>query len=179
MSTLDLSEAAALLKMSADALMRKARAGIVPGAKLGRRWVFEKDSLLALILHKAEERALRAPRFTALNAISNFSSSERRALLLQRAPKWANHSEIFGVYWRCSLISARTGIKHHVDHIVPLNGRLVSGLHVTENLQIIPARENLLKANKWTGDVRRRGRQMSPERMAAERMKELRRWVNR
>lgn len=40
MNTLDLSDAAALLHMSEDALMRKARAGIIPGCKPGRQWVF-------------------------------------------------------------------------------------------------------------------------------------------
>ena len=56
MNTLGVTEAAALLRMSPDALMRKARAGIIPGAKVGRRWVFVHDDLIALIREQAKAR---------------------------------------------------------------------------------------------------------------------------
>lgn len=41
-----------------------------------------------------------------------------------------------------------TGINWHVDHIIPLNGKLVSGLHVWNNLRVIPARLNMEKGNR-------------------------------
>ena len=62
-----------------------------------------------------------------------------------RTPKWADLKAIKEFYKNCPP-------GYHVDHIVPLHGKLVSGLHVLENLQYLPARDNLKKANKYTLD---------------------------
>ena len=53
--------------------------------------------------------------------------------------------EIYVVYEKAREISKRTGVSHPVDHIVPLNGKTVSGLHVPWNLQILPAKVNQSK----------------------------------
>lgn len=59
--TIGLEEAARLLLVSPDCLMRRARAGKVPGAKIGRRWVFVTVDLLELIRQKARECVVTAP----------------------------------------------------------------------------------------------------------------------
>ena len=61
---------------------------------------------------------------------------------------WGFDIELKLIYKNCKEVSEKTGIKHHVDHIVPLRGKQVCGLHVPWNLQIIPAIDNMRKGNK-------------------------------
>lgn len=70
-----------------------------------------------------------------------------------RIPGWADLESIKRIYLEAERRSQETGIKHHVDHIVPLNGKIVSGLHWTKNLQIIPWSENLQKGNREWPDM--------------------------
>lgn len=59
--------------------------------------------------------------------------------------------EILTVYKNCSNITKSTGIKHHVDHIIPLKNKKVCGLHVPWNLQILTGSQNCKKLNKFDG----------------------------
>lgn len=73
----------------------------------------------------------------------------RRSLLLKRLPKWANVEKIKEIYKEALLLKQKTNQDFHVDHIVPLRGKNVSGLHVEYNLQIISAKENMNKGNHF------------------------------
>jgi hypothetical protein len=73
----------------------------------------------------------------------------RYASKLLRTPKWADLNKIKTVYIEAARLTEETGINMHVDHIIPLQGRKVSGLHVFENLRIIPAKENISKNNRF------------------------------
>ena len=80
------------------------------------------------------------------------ATSVRRANLLKATPKWVtkeNLKDIESFYICSQMFSMYTGQKYHVDHIIPLQGKLVSGLHVPNNLQVIPAKENLTKSNSF------------------------------
>ncbi len=82
--------------------------------------------------------------------------AKRRAAKLQALPKWltkAEHEEIKELYEIARMFKLYTGEEYHVDHIVPLQGENVCGLHVPWNLQVIPAKENLSKSNKLQEDT--------------------------
>jgi hypothetical protein len=70
-------------------------------------------------------------------------AARRRAKKLERTPKWADLDKIKQIYDECP-----PGF--HVDHIIPLQGKLVSGLHTPENLQYLSKEENLAKGNSFT-----------------------------
>ena len=74
--------------------------------------------------------------------------ARRRATTLCATPAWANQEEIESIFRRAKELNLLTGVKHHVDHIVPLKGKTVCGLHVHWNLRVIPAIENISKGAK-------------------------------
>lgn len=61
---------------------------------------------------------------------------------LQRMPSWVDQDELIKIY-------ENRPDGYYVDHIVPLRGKNVSGLHVPWNLQYLPAQENMSKGNKF------------------------------
>ena len=76
----------------------------------------------------------------------------RQANQLKRTPSWITAEDkwlIQEIYELAALRSKLTGVKHHVDHIVPLQGAVVSGLHVPANLRVIPWYENARKNNRF------------------------------
>jgi len=89
-----------------------------------------------------------------LNAIRNPSTinaraARRRAAQLQRTTAWSDPDAIRAIYAEAAELTIATGIQFHVDHIVPLQGKTVSGLHVESNLQVLPWYENLSKSNNF------------------------------
>lgn len=79
--------------------------------------------------------------------------ARRRAKKLNATPAWANKAAIREIYRMRLEISRATGVRHHVDHIVPLVSPLVCGLHVERNLQVLPYLANHSKSNRWWPDM--------------------------
>lgn len=76
---------------------------------------------------------------------TRLKSANERAVRLQRLPGWADKEAIKEFYLACPE-------GYHVDHIIPLKGKTVSGLHIVENLQYLLAKENISKGNKFESE---------------------------
>jgi len=76
---------------------------------------------------------------------------KRKIIKLQRTPFWLNAGQNFEmecIYKYCAALRS-IGLDYEVDHIVPLKGKSVSGLHVPWNLQVLTASENASKGNRF------------------------------
>jgi hypothetical protein len=71
-----------------------------------------------------------------------------RASKLNATPPWADRAAIAAVYAEALRLTRETGVPHDVDHIVPLQGATVCGLHIAANLQPLPASDNYAKGNR-------------------------------
>jgi hypothetical protein len=75
----------------------------------------------------------------------------RRRRFRQATPKWLTPEDKIEIRLRYRLaieLTRRNGVQYVVDHIVPLQGESVCGLHVPWNMEVITQEENLLKSNK-------------------------------
>lgn len=82
----------------------------------------------------------------------NAKTAKRHTAKMHRMPKWLSaeqKKDIKDFYVMASELESVFPWKQHVDHIVPLQGKTVSGLHVSWNLQIIPAVWNIAKGNRF------------------------------
>lgn len=98
-----------------------------------------------------ENRKLRSAAWRKKNpARIAYHAAMRRSAIRNRTPAWLTRAELESMrklFDDAAALKRATGVPHHVDHIVPLRGRAVSGLNVPWNLQVLPAIENLKKSN--------------------------------
>lgn len=72
----------------------------------------------------------------------------RKRAIEGATPAWSNRNKVLEIYEQARKVSELTGVKHHVDHVVPLTSKKVCGLHNEFNLRVIPATDNLKKHNR-------------------------------
>jgi len=102
-------------------------------------------------------KAARIARYNVYKAtpegrgIINAGLTRTRVAKLKRTPTWLSETDkwmIKEIYLLSALRTELTGVEWHVDHIIPLRGKKISGLHIPSNLRVITATENLHKSNK-------------------------------
>ena len=100
---------------------------------------------IARLAQKKEYRQRAAANISYLNAA-------RKKVVKQRTPKWLTDFDKLKI--RCFYSIAAMLTRHnqetwHVDHVIPLQGAVVSGLHVPNNLQVLRGIDNISKKNKF------------------------------
>ena len=84
----------------------------------------------------------------------NANTAVRHAAKMKRKPNWLSKEQklhIRCLYQVAAMRTRESGQEWHVDHIVPMQGKDVCGLHVPWNMQVIPATDNMKKNNRYHG----------------------------
>ena len=99
-------------------------------------------------LNNKEKIAERYKKYRLRNLANDAYRVNMRNKRIRRAtPPWADKKKIKLIYKEARMVSDETGIKHHVDHIVPINSEYVCGLNVHYNMQVLDAKTNVRKGN--------------------------------
>lgn len=146
---------------------KKCHRAITAGAKiknrdkvLARDREYRKKNKAAIAKYHHDRRHLRRKennenynqwsRKNPWRCAANYMAYHARKL--NRLPEWADREEMVGFYEEAHSLTKETGELNSVDHIVPLRGANVSGLHVPNNLQVMTQYENRAKWNEFRDD---------------------------
>lgn len=140
-------------QIASEVAARKARNPEVYRATQRRHFERNREAKIAKLkewgqknperLAKAQQRWNDANR----DILASYSAKWRKCCRIA-TPPWADFDLIRAFYTEAKRLEVLTGIKHEVDHIIPIRGRGVCGLHVHTNLRVIPKIENSRKHNK-------------------------------
>lgn len=83
----------------------------------------------------------------------NAKKSARIANQKKAKPKWADQNKIVEIYKYAKQMTENSGEQWHVDHIVPVNSKVVCGLHCEDNLRAILGKKNQSKSNRFWPDM--------------------------
>jgi hypothetical protein len=133
-------------KVAADKAYRQANAEAI---RLRKRLEYEasRDAIKARVreYQQANKERLRPSRAAA--------TRKRYATKRQAAPAWASVEAMCALYEQADALTRETGERYEVDHIVPLQSKLVCGLHCEANLRVVKVGENRSKGNRWWPDM--------------------------
>lgn len=124
--------------MSSDEVQQKSRERMV-------KWSAE---------NKERKREADKKFYENNRALVNSYKAKRRAVVLKASPPWLTAEMIDQIrkhYAEAERLTRETGVEYEVDHIVPLQGKIVCGLHVPWNLRVITAVENNRRSRVFSG----------------------------
>lgn len=121
---------------------QRSRAAINRDKIRAARKAWEERNPAAALESFKRYRERNREKIRARLAVSKQGREKRRVL-------WANQDALLAIYRQAEVMTQTTGRAHVVDHIIPLQGRTVSGLHVETNLRVIEHHENARKHNAW------------------------------
>ena len=146
------SNAKVALKRKTDPETKATKLALDKIYRAGNKQKF-REAIVSWSKNNPEKVKLYAKRTKQKNSgVVNKLTAERRAAKLQRTPAWLTEDDVWMIGQAYDLAAARSkmfGFSWHVDHTIPLQGKNVSGLHVPQNLQVIPGVENVRKSNRY------------------------------
>lgn len=133
---------------------RQAQRNLASGGTFSNRLVLpEHLQQKRSYLENREKRLAKVKEYAQNNrGKCNALSKKYKMDKEQRTPKWLTDDDFWLMEQAYIVAQERTekyGIQFHVDHIIPLRGKYVSGFHCPTNLQVIPWHENISKSNKY------------------------------
>jgi hypothetical protein len=114
----------------------------------------EKDLERSKLAYQAnaEDRKAKQRLWSKTNrGTANALAKRYKLKKVNATPKWLSESQLLNIkckYQLAAMLNVHGVEAWHVDHIVPIRGKDVCGLHVPWNLRVIPAKENMTKGNK-------------------------------
>lgn len=106
---------------------------------------------------KVKDKARKYSKSDKGRAYYNQSNANRRSRRVNATPAWLTRSQkdqIKSLYKLATTFERLCGVKYHVDHIAPLKGENICGLHVPWNLQLMVSSLNISKGNKHGEKIR-------------------------
>jgi hypothetical protein len=126
-------------------------------AQLKKQWatdnaVHKSEQDRQYALKHPEQRAEARRKWREMNpSLDNALKAKNKLTRKKRVPAWLTEDDHWMIEQAYDLAALRTkmfGVAWHVDHVIPLCGKKVSGLHVPYNLQVILGSENCRKGNR-------------------------------
>ena len=100
--------------------------------------------------HKDRQQSYQRKHYAENKEYYYVKSAKAKSRLRKSTPGWADLNKIAEIYRQAAAMSTDE-VKYSVDHIIPLKGKMICGLHVENNLQIMTLEENKRKGNRWNG----------------------------